>query len=480
MSFKLVCASVLFFACAYAFALSRRLGRSRFVPHKHRSRPFPSEEKLLQESSNWRQIDVLEGSGVEEPTGKRYLVTGASGSFGVWLVQILQRRGERHIYCLDLAPLPSLVSGLEGVHYFKCNITSKDEVKAAFEIAQPDVVFHIAANIRFWERARFTYRYSEAVNVGGTRNVLEALQQTTTGASEKQLLYCSSAAVQLPAPLLMRLGFNFVDYASTFTLSDDRQIPDQHRAEHDYAISKTEADRLVREADGKGNIRTGVLRPGMTICSPTDQVFGAMMRQPSNPFFGGSYAQNSINSQDLAVAFLKYESALRERPQEVAGEAFLVTGDPELWTWKEQIEALQLFSKRDLKIGPIHPFPLYLIAHVVEWFCFARYYLLVALYALLGKEGVPSPHPKWMEPLRLHHIQPAMWNTLFSDVEIDDSRARKMLGYQNRFSNAQTIRWIAESNEASCTSVNEKVSQTQSNSPIMPPLNGLTDLLKEE
>lgn len=64
-----------------------------------------------------------------------------------------------------------------------------------------------------------------------------------------------------------------------------------------------------------------------------------------------------------------------------------------------------------------------------------------------------------MEPLRLHHLQPAMvrrlriltplllilsffysqWNTLCSDVEIDDSRARKVLGYRNRFTNADTV-----------------------------------------
>lgn len=57
----------------------------------------------------------------------------------------------------------------------------------------------------------------------------------------------------------MRLGLNFVDYASTFTLSDERPIPAQHRAEHDYAVSKSEADRLVREANGQGGIKTGVV-----------------------------------------------------------------------------------------------------------------------------------------------------------------------------------------------------------------------------
>lgn len=88
--------------------------------------------------------------------------------------------------------------------------------------------------------------------------------------TEKLLVYCSSAAVQLPSPLIMRLGRNFVGYASTFTISDDRPLPDHLRAEHDYAISKTEADRLVREADGMANVRTGVVGGP---CSHRDTLF---------------------------------------------------------------------------------------------------------------------------------------------------------------------------------------------------------------
>lgn len=139
MFFKLVGAILLLTLFAYTIALSKRLRRSRFNPLEHRSRPFPNVEELLDESLKWDQIDVLQDSSVDTPTGKRYLVTGAAGSFGVWLVQILQRRGERHIYCLDLAPLPSNISNLEGVHSIKGNITSKDDVRRAFDTSRPDV-----------------------------------------------------------------------------------------------------------------------------------------------------------------------------------------------------------------------------------------------------------------------------------------------------------------------------------------------------
>lgn len=134
-------------------------------------------------------------------------------------------------------------------------------------------VFHVAANIRFWERARFTYKYSKRVNVDGTKNVIEALAQSQE-TSEKILVYCSSAAVQLPEPMIMRLGRNFRDYAASYLLSDHWDIPDHHRAGHDYAVSKTEADKLVRLANGYNGIRSGVVssRISRRVCL-LDQLF---------------------------------------------------------------------------------------------------------------------------------------------------------------------------------------------------------------
>lgn len=136
---KLLFAFVLLLVCTYTYALSKRLGRSRFKPDERRSKPFPTDKELLRSSEHWSRIDALQGSGAEVTTNKRYIVTGACGSFGVWLVQILHRRGERKIFCLDMAPLPPVLSRLEGVTYLKCNITSTEDVTRAFEKARPDV-----------------------------------------------------------------------------------------------------------------------------------------------------------------------------------------------------------------------------------------------------------------------------------------------------------------------------------------------------
>ena len=237
---------------AYAILIARRLNQSRYL----RTTPFPSHEELLEASENWAAIDVLDDERIKHSTGKRYLVTGASGQLGSCMVELLARRGEQYIYCLDATPLPLNLQNRDGVHHIKTDIRSSEEVNAAIEKARPDVVFHFCVVIRFWERASFTYRLSAAVNVDGTRHVMSALQRLTQ--SEKIFLHCSSPAVLLPAPLMFRLGWNFTGSEASFMLSDDRPISNQ-LATHSYAATKAVADKLVRMANGEGGLKTGVV-----------------------------------------------------------------------------------------------------------------------------------------------------------------------------------------------------------------------------
>lgn len=120
---------------SYLYLLAGRLERSRFS----RKKAFPSSEELVKEGAEWREIDVLQGSKVAQPTHRRYLVTGACGSLGVWLVGILHRRGERNIFCLDFALPPASIRGLSGITFIQCDITNQQKVKDAFRTARPDV-----------------------------------------------------------------------------------------------------------------------------------------------------------------------------------------------------------------------------------------------------------------------------------------------------------------------------------------------------
>lgn len=60
-----------------------------------------------------------------------------------------------------------------------------------------------------------------------------------------------------------------------------------------------------------------------------------------------------------------------------------------------------------VRISPIYSADTQLTGVHVEWFCILRYYTLLPICRVFsGKQ--PSPHPKWMEKLQLHQLQPAM------------------------------------------------------------------------
>lgn len=135
-----VLGAILAIAClVYAYLLSKRLDASRFN-REALGVPMPSDEQLLRDSADWRDIDVLQGTGAAKAaTGKRYLITGSSGNFGGHAVQLLHSRGERTIFCLDILPLPPAIAALDGVHFRKCNITDPAAVQEVFREAKPDV-----------------------------------------------------------------------------------------------------------------------------------------------------------------------------------------------------------------------------------------------------------------------------------------------------------------------------------------------------
>lgn len=91
----------------------------------------------------------------------------------------------------------------------------------------------------------------------------------------------------------------------------------------------------------------------------------AVLRAAYNPTVTRNFAQHFINTQDLAACFLLYESVMRSRPEEVAGEAFLVTGETNLWTWDELRYVLQLFAGRNLRFIVLPALPLFVLAHII-------------------------------------------------------------------------------------------------------------------
>jgi GDP-4-dehydro-6-deoxy-D-mannose reductase len=93
------------------------------------------------------------------------LVTGHRGFVGRWLVELLAAKGVQvHGF--------SVADDLRGTH----DVRDREQVRRAVEEAQPDLVFHLAAQAFVSEAAADPHRADE-VNVGGTINVLEAVRR---------------------------------------------------------------------------------------------------------------------------------------------------------------------------------------------------------------------------------------------------------------------------------------------------------------
>lgn len=111
--------------------------------------------------------------------GKRVLLTGHTGFKGSWLTLWLHRMGAQ-VTGISLPPntTPSLfdlagIQGLSDSHF--CDIRDTDKLTTLIHNAQPDLVFHLAAQALVRESYREPVD-TFATNVMGTANVLDALR----------------------------------------------------------------------------------------------------------------------------------------------------------------------------------------------------------------------------------------------------------------------------------------------------------------
>jgi len=173
------------------------------------------------------------------------LVTGASGFIGGAVARALVRRGDRVRALLRPGSAPNLDEASE-VEILRGDLRDAQAVRAAAEGCE--AIFHVGAVYSFSQPPAEVL----AVNVGGTRNVLEAAR--STGA---RVVYCSSIA--------------------TIGGVRNGQIPDETFTPHGplpgpYKQSKWEAEMLVRTAARDG-VNAVIVNPtfpvGMRDVKPT-------------------------------------------------------------------------------------------------------------------------------------------------------------------------------------------------------------------
>lgn len=127
-----------------------------------------------------------------EWSGRKVLVTGASGFKGAWLSAALLGTGARvygtvrqqrnHLSAFDILGLGDRVVSLS------VDISDRQQVSDVLNSVEPDVVFHLAAKALVPVALRDPRRAFE-VNVMGTLNILEACRNTGVC---KRLIVCSS------------------------------------------------------------------------------------------------------------------------------------------------------------------------------------------------------------------------------------------------------------------------------------------------
>jgi uncharacterized protein YbjT (DUF2867 family) len=208
----------------------------------------------------------------------KVLVTGGSGVIGAGVVPELLRRGHRVRLLSRHADQDALQ--WEGVEPFRGNVSDAASIRGA--ATGCDAVVHIAGIVSE-EPPELTF---DAVNVGGTRNILEEARR----ASVRRFVYLSS-------------------------LGADRGSSDYHR-------SKRAAEALVKGAP----IAWTILRPG-NVFGPGDEVISMILKLvralPAVPVIGdGRQPFQPIWYEDLgkAVAAVLEREDLASQTLELAGD----------------------------------------------------------------------------------------------------------------------------------------------------------------
>ncbi|QWT23524.1 NAD-dependent epimerase/dehydratase family protein [Subtercola sp. PAMC28395] len=225
------------------------------------------------------------------------LVTGASGMLGRAVATELIRAGH------TVSTFQRGVSGVPGARDVRGSLTDEREVQRAVEGVES--IIHLAAKVSMAGRvADF-----DAVNVQGTRSLLEAARQ----AGVSRFVMVSSPSVA---------------HAGVAVIGDDALPADPANARGDYARSKAESELLALAADRPGFAVVAV-RPHIVWGPGDTQLIERIVersRQGRLPLLSGGLALIDTTYVDNAATAIV---AGLGRAVQVHGESFVVTnGEP--------------------------------------------------------------------------------------------------------------------------------------------------------
>jgi nucleoside-diphosphate-sugar epimerase len=304
-----------------------------------------------------------------------WAISGGAGFLGLHLARRLLADGHA-VRTLDLAPLDD--PQLErDVEELRGDV--RDPSRATELAAGADVLVHAAAALPIrGERAEI-----RDVNVAGTAAVLAAAVE----AGVRRVLFISTTAVY--------------GVPRTHPITEDAPL----QGVGHYGRSKIEAEAVSREFARRG-LETVVLRPKTFIGPERLGVFEILfdwVREGRRIYVLGN-GQNRY--QLLAVEDL-VEAIVLAAEADVAGQTLNV-GATEFGTVRSDLEALIAHARSSSRVTPVPARPAEAALRLLE---FARL----------------SPLAEWH------------YRTAHRDSYVDTTRARRLLGWQPRFSNAEAL-----------------------------------------
>jgi dihydroflavonol-4-reductase len=246
--------------------------------------------------------------------GDRVVITGATGFIGSAVTRAVQAKGAHVVALVEPGADLRNLAGLLDVERITVDIRDAAAVRAAFEGAR--YAFHLAAIYRFWARDR---RVFHAVNVGGTRNVIDAV----LAAGCQRLVYTSTVGV---------IG---LESTTRGVPADETSLSDVAHLFGDYKQTKFAAEHEVLRAAAEGldvslALPTFPLGPGDTAPTPTGKLVVDFLNGKLPGFV--DTAMNVCHVDDLALGHV---AALEQGRQ---GRSYILGG--ENMSMREILQAL--------------------------------------------------------------------------------------------------------------------------------------------
>ncbi|OTA90886.1 hypothetical protein M434DRAFT_397658 [Hypoxylon sp. CO27-5] len=311
---------------------------------------------------------------------RRYVVTGGSGLVGGFIVLQLLARGNppESIRIIDIRKTErnDMRTGpATEVEFVQTDITSPDSVEAAFarpwhpSVANlPLTVFHTAAVILASERSKYQYAFPEAVNVRGTKNVLEAARKA--GADIFSSTSSGSISIRPVEPFVAPWARSPLHFWQILDVKDfDAPLREREGYFANYPASKAVAERFVCGANSEG-FRTGCIRPANGVYgNPTDNTVGDPLSRRVLPTWVPHIVQSFVHGANVAIAHLQHEAVLWRPWSESArsaGRPFVVTDPNPPITYSDLYTAIETLSVHPFQTIKVPPVVMLLLAHAVE------------------------------------------------------------------------------------------------------------------